>query len=101
MTYKKIIPLLNTEGEVGDNIVRLAGEYSDMGADELLIFNFSKNEHSGEEFLKLCKQIARSIDIPFIIGYYIRSYEDAKKAYYTGASGILLPYELLNNDWAG
>ncbi|HHT89112.1 MAG TPA: bifunctional phosphoribosyl-AMP cyclohydrolase/phosphoribosyl-ATP diphosphatase HisIE [Clostridiales bacterium] len=97
MTYKKIIPLLNTEGEVGDNIVRLAGEYSDMGADELLIFNFSKDEHSGEEFLKLCKQIARSIDIPFIIGYYIRSYEDAKKAYYTGASGILLPYELLNN----
>ena len=50
MTYKKIIPLLNTEGEVGDNIVRLAGEYSDMGADELLIFNFSKNEHSEESF---------------------------------------------------
>ncbi|TAH74750.1 MAG: bifunctional phosphoribosyl-AMP cyclohydrolase/phosphoribosyl-ATP diphosphatase HisIE, partial [Anaerolineaceae bacterium] len=97
MAYKKIIPLLNTEGEIGANIIRLAREYSDRGADELLIYNFSKDENSGEEFLKLSKQIARSIDIPLIIGYYVRNFEDAKRAFYTGASGILLSHALLNS----
>ena len=96
MQYKKIIPYLNTEGEIATNIIKLAKEYSDKGADELLIYNFSKDENSGEEFLKLCKQIARTIDIPFIIGTYVRSFEDAKKALYTGASAILLPYTLLD-----
>ncbi|MDD4113729.1 MAG: bifunctional phosphoribosyl-AMP cyclohydrolase/phosphoribosyl-ATP diphosphatase HisIE [Herbinix sp.] len=97
MQFKKIIPLLNTEGEIGANVIKLAREYSDKGADELLIYNFSKDEHSGEEFLKLSKQIARTIDIPFIIGYYVRNFEDAKKALYTGAAGILLPYSILDN----
>ena len=96
MKYKKIIPFLNTEGEIGANIINLAREYSDRGADELLLYNFSKDENSGEEFLKLCKQIARTIDISFIIGCYIRNFEDAKKAFYTGASGILLSYTLLD-----
>ncbi len=97
MQCKKIIPLINTEGEIGANVIKQAREYSDRGADELLIYNFSKDENSGEEFLKLSKQIARSIDIPFIIGYYVRNFEDAKKAFYTGASGILLPYSALGN----
>jgi len=97
MQYKKIIPYLNTEGEIGTNIIRLAREYSAKGADELLLYNFSKDEDSGEEFLKLSKQIARTIDIPFIIGYYVRNFEDAKKALYTGAAGILLPYSILDN----
>ena len=48
MTYKKIIPFINTEGEIEANIIKLAKEYSDRGADELLIYNFSKDENSGE-----------------------------------------------------
>ncbi|NLO08684.1 MAG: bifunctional phosphoribosyl-AMP cyclohydrolase/phosphoribosyl-ATP diphosphatase HisIE [Clostridiales bacterium] len=96
MQYKRIIPFLNTEGEIGANITKLASEYSDRGADELLLYNFSKDENSGEEFLKLCKQIARSIDIPFIIGSYINDFEQAKKALYTGASGVLLPYSIFD-----
>lgn len=98
MAYKKIIPLINTEGEVAENIVRLARDYSDRGADGLLVYNFSKDEDSREEFLKLAKRIARIIDIPFIIGYHIGNYEDAKKAYYTGASGLILPYGLLEKE---
>lgn len=96
MQYKKIIPFLNTEGEIGANIIKLASEYSGRGADELLLYNFSKDEYSGEEFLKLCKQIARNIDIPFIIGCYINDFEQAKKALYTGAAGILLSYATLD-----
>lgn len=94
--YKKIIPLLNCEGEIGANIIRQACDYSDRGADQLLIYNFSKDEDSREDFIKLCKQIARNIDIPFIIGCYIDDFEQAKRAFYTGASGILMPYSLLD-----
>ena len=98
MPYKKIIPFINTEGEIGENVIRLAKEYSDGGADELLLYNFSKDENSREEFLKLAKQIARIIDIPFIVGCYVNNFEDAKKAFYTGASGILLPYKLMEKE---
>jgi phosphoribosyl-ATP pyrophosphohydrolase/phosphoribosyl-AMP cyclohydrolase len=97
MPYKKIIPFINTEGEIGANIIRLARQYSDGGADELLLYNFSKDENTKEEFLKISKQIARIIDIPFIIGYHVENFEDAKKAFYTGASGILLSNTLLEN----
>ena len=97
MQYKNIIPLINIEGEIASNILRIAREYSDRGADELLLYNFSKDENSIEEFLKLSKQIARSIDIPFIIGCYVKNFEDAKKAFYTGASGILILDSLLDN----
>lgn len=92
MQYKKIIPLINTEGEIGINVIRLAKNYSDSGADELLVYNFSKDENSREEFLKLSKKIARHIDIPFIIGCYVESFDDIKKALYTGASGIMLSF---------
>lgn len=97
MQYKKIIPYINTEGEIGENIIRLAREYSDGGADELLLYNFSKDDSSREEFLKLSKQIARIIDIPLTIGCYVHNFEDAKRAFYTGASRILLSSTLLEN----
>lgn len=96
MEYKKIIPSINSEGEIGANIIQLARKYSELGADELLIYNFSKDEDTIEDFLKLAKQIARSIDIPFIVGTYVRNFEDAKRAFYTGAAGILLQYSLMD-----
>lgn len=95
MPYKRIIPLINTEGEINANVINLAKNYSDNGADELLLYNFSKDENSREEFLKLCKNIARVIDIPYIIGCYAENFDDIKRVLYTGASGILLSYSLL------
>ena len=95
MPYKKIIPLINTEGEVSANVIQMAKKYSNGGADELLIYNFSKDEKSREEFLKLAKQISRVIDVPFIIGSYVDNFDDIKRALYTGATGVLFPFSLL------
>ena len=97
MVYKKIIPYINTENELAANVMGLAKSYSDGGADELILYNFSKDENSKEEFMKLSKQIGRIIDIPFIVGCNINNFEDAKRALYTGASGILLSYNHLIN----
>jgi len=96
MLYKKIIPLINAEGETGNNVIGLAKQYSGSGADELLIYNFSKDENSREEFLKLSKKIAEAIDIPFIAGCYAENFDDIKRVLYTGASGIYLPYSFLS-----
>lgn len=97
MPYKKIIPYINAENEVLSNVIMLAKNYSDGGADELLVYNFSTYERSREEFLKLCKELSRVIDIPFIAGCYIQRFEDVKKILYTGASKILLQSCLLLN----
>ncbi len=96
MPYKKIIPLINTEGEISANVVRLADRYCDSGADELLLYNFSKDENSKEEILKLSKNLKRTVDIPYIIGFFAKNFDDIKRVLYTGASGILLSNSLLN-----
>ncbi len=98
MEYKKIIPFINTEGEIATNVTKLARDYSDSGADEILLYNFSKDENSREEFLKLSKMVSRIIDVPFISGCYVENFDDIKKAFYTGASGVLLSYELIEKE---
>jgi phosphoribosyl-ATP pyrophosphohydrolase/phosphoribosyl-AMP cyclohydrolase len=96
MSYKKIIPYINAENEIPGNVFKLAEEYSYGGADELFIYNYSKDEKSREEFLTLAKELSKKVDIPFIIGYYVDRLEDIKKAIYTGAEAVLTKYTLLN-----
>lgn len=96
MSYKKIIPYINAENEEEDNVFHLAKEYSYGGADELLIYNFTKDDEYREQFLSLCKVIAKEIDITFIIGLHVERVEDIKKALYTGASCVLIDYKSID-----
>jgi phosphoribosyl-ATP pyrophosphohydrolase/phosphoribosyl-AMP cyclohydrolase len=97
MSIKKIIPYINTENEIPANVLRQAKSYSYGGADELLIYNYSKDEKSREEFLSLAKEISKVIDVPFTVGCYISRLEDVKKALYTGAAHVLIKYSILEN----
>lgn len=97
MSYKKIIPYINAEGEIPANVFKLAQSYSYGGADELFVYNYSKNEKSKEEFLSLVKELTKIIDIPIIIGSYVKRLEDIKKAIYTGAVSISVKYSLLED----
>ena len=97
MSYKKIIPYINAESEVPANIINLARSYAYGGADELFIYNYSKDEKTKEEFLSMVKELRKDIDIPVIIGSYIKRLEDIKKAIYTGASSVMVKYSLLDN----
>lgn len=97
MTNKYIIPYINAEGEVAGNVSKLCKEYSLGGADKVLLYNFSKDEKTKDEFISLVKEITKIIDIPFYIGSYIKNFEDVKKAFYTGASAVVVKYEVLNN----
>ncbi|MCI8364664.1 MAG: bifunctional phosphoribosyl-AMP cyclohydrolase/phosphoribosyl-ATP diphosphatase HisIE [Eubacterium sp.] len=74
-----------------------AEQYCFAGADALFIYNYSKMEKEREEFLAALKQIAAKIDIPFITGMYVGRFEDAKKAFYTGAEQVVVKYEISPN----
>ena len=97
MSYKKIIPYINAENEVLANVLQLAKYYNDTGADELLVYNYSKDRKSKEEFYNLVREISRSVDVPIIIGCYAGRLEDIKKALYTGASAVLIKYAMLDD----
>lgn len=99
MSYKKIIPYINAENEIPANVINLAKSYSYGGADELLIYNYSKDEKSREEFFTLAKEISREIDIPFTVGCFISRLEDVKKALYTGAASVLIKNSVLANQF--
>lgn len=97
MAYKKIIPYINGENELPANIIMQAEQYCFAGADALFIYNYSKMEKEREEFLAALKQIASKIDIPFFTGMYVGRFEDAKKAFYTGAEQVVVKYEICPN----
>lgn len=94
MANKKIIPFINGENELAVNILMQAEQYCFAGADELFIYNYSKIEKEREEFLAVLKQVDARIDIPFMTGMYVGRFEDAKKAFYTGAERLAIRYSL-------
>lgn len=94
MAYKKIIPYINGENELAANIIMQAEQYCFAGADALFIYNYSKIEKEREEFLSVLKQIDKKIDIPFFTGMYVTRFEDAKKAFYTGAEQVVIKYDI-------
>lgn len=43
VSYKKLIPFINGENELAANVVTMAEDYCFAGADELFLYNYSKN----------------------------------------------------------
>lgn len=97
MSYKKIIPYINMSNEVQGNIETLASRYANGGADELLLYDYSTDEEGRERVLATGKAIAKQVDVPIILGLYIKRFEDVKKALYTGASYVLIKYSLIED----
>lgn len=93
--FKKIIPFINAESEFSDKVLRRAEQYCFMGADELFVYNYSKVESDREEFLRTMKRLETTVDIPFVIGLYVNRFDDIKKAFYTGASHVVIKYEIM------
>ncbi len=101
MTYKKLIPsIFIYQGKavkwfdnmevISEDVVELAKEYSEKGADELIVFDLSKNDKDHDNAIDLMKKINRLIRIPMSAGGNIRRQEDVKKILYTGAKKAIL-----------
>lgn len=103
MSYKRLTPCIFIDGGkavkwfdnrevVSDDVVALAKYYSEMGADELILFDLSNSDEEHDESIDLMKKIHRVISIPMIAGGNIRRQEDVKKILYAGAKRAMLNF---------
>ncbi len=101
MNYKRLTPcILIDNGKavkwfddrtvISEDIVALAKQYGENGADELLVFDLSDSDDEHEEAISLMKKINRVISIPMVAGGNIKRQEDVKKILYTGAKRAML-----------
>lgn len=86
---------LTVEGD-GD-AVALAKFYSDAGADEILVFDFSDSDETHEQAIGVLREIARVVEVPIIAGGNVKRVEDIKKLLYAGASKAMLNYSKQGN----
>ena len=77
---------------LSDDVVSLAKQYCDRGADELIVFDLSTSDEEHDEAIDLIKKINRVISIPMIAGGNIRRAEDVKKILYAGAKRAILNF---------
>ena len=75
---------------VSEDPVELAVSYSNFGADEILIFDFSNTDDEHTRSLEIIKDISRAVDIPLIGAGNVRRFEDVKKLLYAGCSRAAL-----------
>ena len=103
MSYKRLIPCIfihkgkavkwfDNDEILSEDVVALAKEYSDNGADELLVFDLSSSDEEHEESIGLLRKINRVIRIPMVAGGNIRRQEDVKKILYAGAKRAMLNF---------
>lgn len=101
MSYKRLTPcILINNGKavkwfddrtvISEDVVALAKQYGENGADELLVFDLSDSDDEHEEAISLMKKINRVISIPMVAGGNIKRQEDVKKILYTGAKRAML-----------
>ncbi len=90
---KNIIAYINAENAYSASVLELAQSYEQNGADGLYVYNYDDNEKEQMFFLQTVKLILKRVDIPLYVGCHIKRFEDVKKALYTGASYVVIPYD--------
>ena len=98
MAGKKLIAYINAENEAKGSVLRLAEKYNNEGADQLYLYNYAKDDFSRETFMAIVREVAHMIDIPMMVGFYVKRFEDIKKVLYSGASRIVVREELIEDE---
>ena len=91
MSYKRLTPCILIDGGkavrwfddktvIAEDVVELARQYSEHGADELLIFDLSNLDEEHDMTIDLMKKINRVIGIPMVVGGNISRQEDIKRS---------------------
>ncbi len=109
MSYKRLIPCIfiykgkaikwfDDKEVVSDDVIGLAKQYCDKGADELIVFDLSNTDDEHDEAIDLMKKVNRAISIPMVAGGNVRRQEDVKKMGVKGVSGMLISEPALDID---
>ena len=109
MDNKQMIPCLYLESGravtgfgqrnlFGDgDVERLAGMYSDNGADQILIFDFSSDDMEHEKAIARIKAICEASEIPVMAAGNINRMEDVKNLIYAGCAKVALNFSKQSN----
>ncbi len=108
MDYKKIIPSIYLDGgrcvryfkdrrKLMPDPVTLAKNYSNYGADSILVFDLSEDDEGHSLNLSVIKKICDAVDIPVIGGGNVRRLEDIKKLIYAGCQRACLNFSKSSN----
>lgn len=103
MSYKRLIPCIfiadgkavrwfHDDEVISEDVIGLAKSYSDLGADELIVFDLSETDDEHEASIDLMRRINRVIRIPMIAGGNLRRQEDVKKVLYAGAKRAIINF---------
>ncbi len=79
------------------NVEELARFYSDNGADELLVFDFSSGDDEHEKAIAHIKEICAASEIPVMAAGNIKRMEDVKKLIYAGCAKVVLNFSKKSN----
>jgi len=79
------------------NPVELAAYYNDEGADELVFLDVSASYERRDILLKIVKETAEVLDIPFMVGGGIRTLHDIQEILYNGADKISINTRAVEN----
>lgn len=98
LQYGKAVTGFGQRNLFGDGQVEsLAKFYSDNGADELLVFDFSSTDQEHEQAISKIKEICKVSEIPVMVAGNIKRLEDVKKLIYAGCSKVALNFSKVNN----
>lgn len=96
--YKeRAIKNFNDLTTVSEQPVELAKLYSDNGADELIVFDMSKDDKEHDKALDILKEICATVEIPVTGAGNVKRMEDIKKILYTGCQKAVLNYDKPEN----
>ena len=107
-TYKKFIPCIylkdkkavagfQDETVISEDPVELARLYGEYNADEIIIYDLSKEDASHEEALDQIKAVCERAQIPVIGAGNVKRMEDIKKLLYAGCTKAVLNYSKKEN----
>jgi cyclase len=100
MLAKRIIPCLDVDkGRVVKGVnfvniedagdpVELAKFYNDVGADELVFLDITASYENRKTMIKIVKNVAKQVFIPFTVGGGIKSIEDIRAILLSGADKV-------------
>ena len=97
MNTKKIIAYINAENEVESNVINLCVNYANNDADEIFIYNYSKEDKDKESLYSIARELTALVETPFILGLRAANLEDIKKAIYTGAHKVMIKLAVLDD----
>lgn len=109
MTNKRLIPCLYLESGRAvtgfgqrnlfgnGDVEALAGFYSENGADELLVFDFSSGDEEHEKAIARIREICAVSEIPVMAAGNINRMEDVKKLIYVGCAKVALNFSKQSN----